>query len=56
MEARVALYSAGSRQAEDARVQIRKHHQAAVKKGNFKKRSQELEEVRLPSAPTSTPT
>ena len=31
--------------AEDVRVQIRKHHQASVKKGKYEKHSVELEEV-----------
>jgi ribosome recycling factor len=46
IEARHALYATAQRQAEDARVQVRKHHQTAIKKGGFKKHSQELEEVR----------
>lgn len=31
--------------AEDVRVQVRKHHQASVKKGKYEKRSVELEEA-----------
>ncbi|KZT22720.1 ribosome recycling factor [Neolentinus lepideus HHB14362 ss-1] len=44
VEARTALYTSAHRQAEDCRVQIRKHHAAALKKGKFGKRSKELEE------------
>jgi len=35
------------REAENTRVQLRKHHQASVKKGKFGKHSVELEEVRI---------
>ncbi|GJE86445.1 ribosome-recycling factor [Phanerochaete sordida] len=45
VEARHALYTTAQRHAEDARVHIRKHHQGAVKKGAFKKHSQELDEL-----------
>ncbi|KAG9311511.1 ribosome recycling factor-domain-containing protein [Chiua virens] len=44
VEARNALVSTASRMAEDVRVQIRKHHQASVKKGKYEKHSVELEE------------
>ena len=47
MEARHALYTTAQKQAEDCRVQVRKHHQAALKKGGFRKHSQEVDEVRL---------
>lgn len=45
VEARNALVSTASRMAEDVRVQIRKHHQASVKKGKYEKHSVELEAV-----------
>ncbi|KAF8552465.1 ribosome recycling factor [Imleria badia] len=44
VEARNALAGTASRMAEDVRVQIRKHHQASVKKGKYEKHSVELEE------------
>ena len=31
--------------AEEVRVQVRKHHQASVKKGKYERHSIELEEV-----------
>lgn len=45
VEARNALAGTASRMAEDVRVQIRKHHQASVKKGKYEKHSVELEAV-----------
>jgi hypothetical protein len=48
VDARLALAAAAQKQAEETRVQIRKLHQAAVKKGGYKKFSIELESVRLP--------
>ena len=46
VEARHALYTTAQRHAEDARVHIRKQHSASVKKGGFKKFTQEFDEVR----------
>ncbi|KAF4607804.1 hypothetical protein EYR40_000139 [Pleurotus pulmonarius] len=46
VEARTALYTAATRQAEDSRVQLRKHLQASLKRGKFEKHSVELEEAR----------
>ena len=46
VEARNALAATANRMAEDVRVQIRKHHQASIKKGKYEKHSVELEEVR----------
>ena len=45
VEARQQLATTAQRHAEDARVHIRKHHQTAIKKGGFKKHSEELDEV-----------
>ena len=42
-EMRVAL----KKQAEEAREQVRRQHQASIKKGKYQKHSAELEEVRL---------
>ncbi|KAH9968207.1 ribosome recycling factor domain-containing protein [Russula dissimulans] len=39
VEARLAAYSAASKQAEDARVQIRRQHQASVKRGKYTRHS-----------------
>ncbi|KAI9444263.1 ribosome recycling factor [Lactarius indigo] len=39
VEARLAAYSTASKQAENARVQIRRQHQASVKRGKFPKHS-----------------
>ncbi|KAH9040525.1 ribosome recycling factor, partial [Lactarius hengduanensis] len=39
VEARLAAYSTASKQAESARVQIRRQHQASVKRGKFPKHS-----------------
>ncbi|KAF5369257.1 hypothetical protein D9758_002631 [Tetrapyrgos nigripes] len=44
VEARTALVTATLRQAEDSKVQIRKHHQASLKRGKYAKHSIELEE------------
>ncbi|KAF9071903.1 ribosome recycling factor domain-containing protein [Rhodocollybia butyracea] len=44
VEARNVLFTAAQRQGEDTRVQIRKHHQASLKKGKYEKRSVEVEE------------
>ncbi|KII91158.1 hypothetical protein PLICRDRAFT_105335 [Plicaturopsis crispa FD-325 SS-3] len=44
VDSRVALYNVAHRQAEETRVQIRKHHQASVKRGKYEKHSIELEE------------
>ncbi|KAL0069580.1 hypothetical protein AAF712_003238 [Marasmius tenuissimus] len=44
VEARQTFVTAAQKQAEDSRVQIRKHHQASLKKGKFEKHSIELEE------------
>lgn len=41
------------RQAEDVRQQIRKQHSASIKKGNYKKRSPELDEVCLFRCPAA---
>jgi hypothetical protein len=51
VDARLALAAAAQKQAEETRVQIRKLHQAAVKKGGYKKFSIELESVRLLFSP-----
>jgi len=44
VESNTALVTAATRKAEDVRVQIRKLHQASLKRGNYKKHSIELEE------------
>ncbi|THV07066.1 ribosome recycling factor [Dendrothele bispora CBS 962.96] len=44
VEARTSLVTAAQRQAEDSRMQIRKHHQASLKRGKYEKHSIELEE------------
>ncbi|KAI0264730.1 ribosome recycling factor-domain-containing protein [Gloeopeniophorella convolvens] len=44
VEARLAAYTSAARQAEETRVQIRRHHQASVKKGKYGKHSAELDE------------
>ncbi|KAF8067662.1 ribosome recycling factor domain-containing protein [Lyophyllum atratum] len=44
VEARVALYAAAQRKAEEMRVQVRKQHQASLKRGKYAKHSVELEE------------
>jgi len=44
VEARLAAYSAASKQAEDARVQIRRQHQASVKRGKYLRRSVEYDQ------------
>ncbi|KAI0342299.1 ribosome recycling factor, partial [Trametopsis cervina] len=45
VEARHAQYTAAQRHAEDARTHIRKQHSTSVKKGAFKKFSQEFDEL-----------
>jgi hypothetical protein len=45
VQARLAAYSNASKQAEDARVQIRRHCQASMKKGKYAKHSVEHDEV-----------
>jgi len=47
VETRNNLQTVAQREAEDTRVQLRKHHQTSVKKGKFGKHSVELEEVRV---------
>ncbi|KIJ15328.1 hypothetical protein PAXINDRAFT_169134 [Paxillus involutus ATCC 200175] len=44
VEARNALVSTAQRMAEDVRIQVRKIHQASIKKGKYEKHSIELEE------------
>ncbi|KAF9220755.1 ribosome recycling factor [Gyrodon lividus] len=44
VEARNALVSTAQRMAEDVRIQVRKTHQASIKKGKYEKHSIELEE------------
>ncbi|KAL0578873.1 hypothetical protein V5O48_003106 [Marasmius crinis-equi] len=44
VEARQTLVKAAQMQAEDSRVQIRKHHQASLKKGKYERTSVEFEE------------
>ncbi|KAJ3729647.1 ribosome recycling factor domain-containing protein [Lentinula raphanica] len=44
VEARKALFATAERQAEDTRIQIRRHHQASLKKGKYEKHSIEIEE------------
>ncbi|KAI6027815.1 ribosome recycling factor-domain-containing protein [Pisolithus microcarpus] len=46
VEARTALVSNAQRLAEEARVQIRRVHQASIKKGKYEKHSVELDEFR----------
>jgi len=45
VEARLAAYSTASKQAENARVQIRRQYQASVKRGKYSKHSIEFEEL-----------
>ncbi|KAI0689575.1 ribosome recycling factor domain-containing protein [Cytidiella melzeri] len=45
VEARYALYSTAQRHAEDSRTHIRKQHSMSVKKGGFKKFTQEFNEL-----------
>jgi ribosome recycling factor len=49
VETRNSLQTVAQREAENTRVQLRKHHQASIKKGKFGKHSVEMEEVRVPS-------
>ncbi|KAF9788585.1 ribosome recycling factor [Thelephora terrestris] len=44
LETRNSLQTAAQREAENTRVQLRKHHQASVRKGKFEKRSIEMDE------------
>jgi len=44
VETRNSLQTVAQREAESTRVQLRKHHQASVKKGKFGKHSIEQEE------------
>jgi len=44
VETRHAMFAAAQRQAEEARVHIRKQHQASLKKGKYAKHSVELDE------------
>ncbi|EED79754.1 predicted protein [Postia placenta Mad-698-R] len=44
VDARQAMLASAQRQAEDSRVQIRKQHQASLKKGKYAKHSPELDE------------
>ncbi|KAJ6590534.1 ribosome recycling factor domain-containing protein [Mycena vulgaris] len=44
VESNEALVTGAHRKSEDVRVQIRKLHQASLKRGNYKKHSVELEE------------
>jgi hypothetical protein len=46
VEARLAAYSTASKKAEEARVQIRRQHQASVKKGKYSRHSIAHDEVR----------
>ena len=50
VETRNALYTTASRQAEDVRVQMRKLHQALLKKVDLDKRSPDLPTVRVPTS------
>ncbi|KAG6831866.1 hypothetical protein H0H92_006983 [Tricholoma furcatifolium] len=44
VEARLSLYTGAHRKAEEIRVQVRKQHQASLKRGKYEKHSIELEE------------
>jgi hypothetical protein len=55
VESRLALYGTAQKQAEDVRIQLRKHHQTSVKKGGYKKFSIELESVRALRAAAASP-
>ena len=48
VEARNGLQTVAQREAENTRVQLRKHHQTSVKKAKLGKHSIEMEEVRAP--------
>ena len=50
VETRNALYTTASRQAEDVRVQMRKLHQALLKKVDLDKRSPDMPTVRVPTS------
>ena len=45
VDARNSIQTIAQREAENTRVQLRKHHQASVKKGKFGKHSLEMEAV-----------
>lgn len=45
VEARNSIQTIAQREAENTRIQLRKHHQASVKKGKFGKHSSETEGV-----------
>ena len=45
VEARLAAYSSASKLAEDARVKIRRQHQASLKKGKYARHSTEYDKV-----------
>ncbi|KAG6887654.1 hypothetical protein C0992_011324 [Termitomyces sp. T32_za158] len=47
VDARLALYTTAQRKAEEIRVQVRKQHQASLKRGKYEKHSVELEEVSM---------
>ncbi len=51
VETRNALYTGAARTAEDARVQLRKHHQALLKKENIAKHSPDFSTVRVAPQP-----
>jgi ribosome recycling factor len=55
VDARTALFTTAQRKAEDTRVQIRKLHQASLKRGKYVKHSIELEEVCLVSVSLLSP-
>jgi len=44
VETRTTLHTTAQREAETTRVQIRKLHQASIKKGKYEKHSPELDE------------
>ena len=51
VETRNALYTTASRQAEDIRVQLRKLHQALLKKADVNKHSPDFSTVRVHAPP-----
>ncbi|TFY57615.1 hypothetical protein EVG20_g8475 [Dentipellis fragilis] len=44
VDARLAMYTVAARHAEESRMQIRKQHQASLKKGKYAKHSVEVDE------------
>lgn len=46
---RTSLQTTAQREAENSRVQLRKLHQASIKRGKYAKHSPELDEVRFAS-------